>query len=131
VASAGVREVAVSDLAPDRAQQLAARLTAAGYAARVSAPNADGFDLVVNASPAGMQPGDPLPVDCAGLDPDAIVGDVVVHDSLTPLLSKARERGCFVQPGTVMSDHQVPEMVEFFGFPAGEWSPEAIARALA
>jgi shikimate dehydrogenase len=126
-----VRDVAVSDVAADRARQLAARLTAAGYAARVSAPEADGFDLVINASPAGMQPGDPLPVDCAGLDPDAIVADVVIHSGLTPLLSAARERGCFVQPGSVMSDHQVTEMATFFGFPAGDWSPKAIARAMA
>jgi shikimate dehydrogenase len=92
---------------------------------------AAGFDLVINASPAGMQPGDPLPIDCARLDASAIVADVVVQAALTPLLTIARERGCFVQPGTVMSDHQVPEMAEFFGLPAGDWSPGAITQAMA
>ena len=37
------------------------------------------FDLVINASPAGMRAGDPLAVDCARLDPSAIVADVVIH----------------------------------------------------
>jgi shikimate dehydrogenase len=131
LAGASVREVAVSDVLPDRARQLVARLTAAGYPARVSAPDAYGFDLVVNASPAGMRPGDPLPVDCTRLDSEAIVGDVVVAAGLTPLLTLARGRGCFVQPGSVMSDHQVTDMVKFFGLPAGDWSPEAIAQAIA
>jgi shikimate dehydrogenase len=131
VAGAGVRDVAVFDLAADRAQQLVTRLTAAGYAARLGAPDADGFDLVINASPAGMRHGDPPPVDCARLDAQAIVADVVVHAQLTPLLATARARGCFIQPGTVMSDHQVPALAEFLGFPAGDWSPVAIAQAMA
>jgi shikimate dehydrogenase len=130
VASAGVRDIAVSDVAPGRARQLASRLTAAGYAARVSAPEANGFDLVINASPAGMQPDDPLPVDCVRLHQDTIVADVVIQAGLTPLLSIAHERGCFVQPGSVMSDHQVARMVEFFGLPSGNWSPEAIAQVM-
>ena len=37
----------------------------------------------------------------------------------------------FVQPGSVMSDHQVPQMATFFGFPAGDWSPQAIAQVMA
>jgi shikimate dehydrogenase len=131
VAGAGVRDVAVSDVVPDRALQLASRLAAAGYTARVSAPVAEEFDLVINASPAGMQPDDPVAVDCARLHSDAIVVDVVIRAGLTPLLGVARERGCFVQPGSVMSDQQVTRMVEFFGFPAGNWSPETIAQVMA
>jgi shikimate dehydrogenase len=130
IANAGAREVAVSDVAPDRAHQLTARLDTAGFAARVHAPTADGFDLIVNASPAGMYPGDPLPVDCARLDPAAVVADVVVHAELTPLLTIARARGCFVQPGALMSDHQVAFMAPFFGLPAGDCSPAAILHAL-
>ena len=45
-----------------------------------------------------------------------------------PVLEAARERGCFVQPGTVMTDHMIAAMAEFFGFPPGDWSAEAIAR---
>ena len=131
VAGAGAREVVLSDLVPDRAERLAARLADAGYSARVGAPDAAGFELVVNASPAGMRPDDPLPIDCARLDSTAIVADVVVQAGLTPLLTLARERGCFVQPGTVMSDHQVPAMAEFFGFGPGEWTTQAIAQVLA
>jgi hypothetical protein len=70
------------------------------------------------------------PFDCARVGPGVIVADLVIHSGLTPLLASAQERGCYVQPGAVMSDHQVAEMTEFFGFGPGDWSPEAIARAI-
>ena len=71
------------------------------------------------------------PIDCARLDASAIVADVVIQAERTLLLLRARERGCFVQPGTAMSDHQVPEMAEIFGSPGGDWSPGAITQAMA
>jgi shikimate dehydrogenase len=131
IAGAGAASVHVSDIAEDRANALAARLREAGTPAGVSAPVAKGFDLVVNASPLGMRAGDPIPIDCAALAPDALVGDVVVHPRITPLLQAARDRGCHVQPGTVMMDNQLASMRAFFGFPAGDYSPEAAARVTA
>jgi shikimate dehydrogenase len=131
LAEAGAHSVHVSDIARDRAADLARRLEAAGTRSGTSPAIAKGFDLVVNASPVGMQPGDPVPVDCADLQRDAIVGDVVVHPRITPLLTQAQARGCHVQPGTVMMDHQLAAMGEFFRFPAGDYSPEAAAKATA
>ncbi len=123
--------VGVADIAPERAQDLAARIQAVtGVRSFVAPARAEGFDLVVNASPMGMREGDPLPIDCQGLTGDAIAADVVVLAELTPFLAAARERGCFVQPGSHMTDHQIEAMAEFFGVPAGDWSPEAIQRAL-
>jgi shikimate dehydrogenase len=84
VTNAGVRELAVFDVATDRARQPLARLTAAGSAAHVRPPIAAEFDVVINASPADMQPGDPLPIDCARLDASAIVADVVIQAGFTP-----------------------------------------------
>jgi shikimate dehydrogenase len=130
LAEAGVDSVSVSDVIAERAEALSARLLAAGYRSAVSAPDPAGFDLVVNASPAGMHVGDPLPFDCSRLDATAIVGDVVIshEQEVTPLVVAARERGCFVQPGTVMTDHQIAEMARFFGFESGDWSADTIAR---
>jgi shikimate 5-dehydrogenase len=76
-----------------------------------------------------MKPDDPIAVDCTELQPDAIVGDVVVHPQITPLLRQAQARGCHVQPETVMMDHQLAEMRAFFCFPEGDYGPEAVARA--
>ena len=38
-----------------------------------------GFDLVVNATPLGMQDGDPLPLDVSRVSPKAMVGEVVMR----------------------------------------------------
>jgi shikimate dehydrogenase len=130
IAEAGAAEVAVFDVAGERAADLARRIAAAGVAARVAPADAAGFDLVVNASPLGMQPDDPLPIALDRLRPETVVADVVVHPRITKLLAAARERGCFLQPGTHMMDAQIATMASFFGFGAGDWSPAAIARVV-
>lgn len=131
IAESRAAEVAVADVMTDRARDLARRISAAGVSSRVSAPDAADFDLVVNASPMGMKPDDPLPIVCDRLKPSTIVADVVVHPQMTKLLAAAKERGCFVQPGTHMMDHQIATMAEFFGFEGGDWSPAAIAQITA
>ncbi|MBO4228407.1 hypothetical protein [Bradyrhizobium neotropicale] len=78
-----------------------------------------------------MKPHDPISIDCTDLVPDALVGDVVVHPEITPLLAAAPERGCYVQPGIVMMDNQLTEMREFFRFPDGDYTPAAVARVTA
>jgi shikimate dehydrogenase len=130
LAAAGARELSVTDVVDDRARALAGRLQAAGFAARVGSPDPAGFEVVINASPLGMRAGDPLPFDCGRLEPSALVADVVISRELTPVLATARERGCFVQPGAVMTDQMIASMAAFFGFPAGDWGAETIARLI-
>jgi shikimate dehydrogenase len=131
LAEAGAASVRVSDIARERAADLARRLEAAGTPSGTSAAAAEGFDLIVNASPAGMQPDDPVPIDCAGLAAGAIVGDVVVNPQITPLLAAAQARGCHVQPGTVMMDHQLEATRAFLRLPAGDYGPDAVAKVTA
>jgi len=131
VADAGAREVHVADLSAERARALADRLEHGGFASAVASGDPTGFDLIVNATPMGMRPHDTLPLDPARLEPTAIVVDVVIQPGPTPLLVAARERGCFVQGGSVMTDHMIGAMAEFFGFPAApeaDWSAVTIAR---
>jgi shikimate dehydrogenase len=130
LAAAGCAEVAVHDIDTPRAERLAARLTHAGYAARSAEPDPRGYDVVVNATPLGMRPADAFAFDVGRLNDDTVVADVVVAQSLTPLLQAARARGCFVHPGVLMSDAQVARMAEFFDFGAGDWSAERIAELL-
>jgi shikimate dehydrogenase len=87
-----------------------------------------GFDLVVNGTPLGMNPGDPLPIDVAGLSPRTFVGEVVMKQEITPLLAAARERGCRYQVGTDMLFEMIPAYLEFFGF--GTATPDEL-RAIA
>jgi shikimate dehydrogenase len=75
-----------------------------------------GYDLVVNATPLGMLPGDPLPFDPERIDPDALVGDVVLGAGVTPLLQAAARRGCRYLVGTDMLFEQIPAYLEFFGY---------------
>jgi len=78
----------------------------------------DGFDLVVNATPLGMKPDDPLPVEVSRLSASAFVGEVVMAQEITPFLAAARARGCAVQVGTDMLFEQIPAYLEFFGLPS-------------
>ncbi|TYL85654.1 shikimate dehydrogenase [Bradyrhizobium rifense] len=131
IAEAKAASVHVADIAKDRAADLASRLEAAGTPSGTSEAVAQGFDLVVNASPIGMKNEDPIAIDPAGLERGALAGDVVVHPPLTPWLSAAKQRGCHVQPGTVMMDNQLMAMRDFFRFPEGDYTPANVARVTA
>ena len=52
----------------------------------------DGFDLVVNATPLGMEPTDPLPVDVGQITPNMLIGEIVMKREITPLVDAARSR---------------------------------------
>ncbi|NDD24921.1 MAG: shikimate dehydrogenase, partial [Betaproteobacteria bacterium] len=57
----------------------------------------EGHDLVVNATPMGMNEGDPLPLDVSRLAPNTFVGEVVMRTEMTAFLQAAQQRGCRVQ----------------------------------
>ena len=130
LAEAGAGRLVLSDVAPGRAEALAARLAAhfPGTRAASGAPDPSNMDVVVNATPLGMKDGDPLPLDAARLPSDAFVGEVVLRADDTPLVAVARARGCTVQVGTDMLFEQIPAYLEFFGLPVA--SPDRL-RALA
>jgi shikimate dehydrogenase len=109
--------IALFDTRPRSAESLAARLRQHYPALRVEIRDNDaaGYDLVVNATPLGMEPFDPLPVNPNRLDPKTFVGEVVMKREMTPLLEAAAARGCPVQVGTDMLFEQIPAYLEFFG----------------
>jgi shikimate dehydrogenase len=76
-----------------------------------------GHDLVVNATPMGMNDGDPLPMDVSRLSPGTFVGEVVMKTEMTAFLRAAQARGCPVQIGTDMLFEQIPAYLEFFDLP--------------
>lgn len=82
----------------------------------VGSPDPAGYDLVVNATPVGMNPGDPLPIDTDRITPGSYVGDVVLSTDVTPFLRAAQAKGCTIQVGSDMLFEMVPAMLEFFGF---------------
>ncbi|HYW60251.1 MAG TPA: shikimate dehydrogenase [Xanthobacteraceae bacterium] len=110
LAEAGAR-VAVHDIDRGRCDDLRQRLAAWGAAAGSADPA--GFDLVVNATPLGMTPGDPLPVDAARLGAGAVVADLVTRPVVTPLLAAARQRGARTFTGEDMFARQAAILADF------------------
>ncbi len=126
LAGCGVASINVSDVRVEAAEQLVERLRRhfPAVAFRRGAADPSGYELVVNATPLGTSPGDPLPFDATRLDPATFVGEVVLEPAETPLLRAARERGCQVQTGLEMLFEQIPAYLEFFGF--GTATPEQL-----
>jgi shikimate dehydrogenase len=119
LAGAGIGEISLFDLTSASAERLGTRLKTHYPAIQVKTGSNDptGFDLVVNATPLGMNEGDPLPVDMSRLDARTFVGEVVMKAETTAFLAAAQQRGCRTQIGTDMLFEQIPAYLEFFGFP--------------
>nr|WP_294863634.1 ThiF family adenylyltransferase [uncultured Pseudogulbenkiania sp.] len=118
LAAAGVAELALFDTRDAQAMALAGRL-AEHYpqlVIRTGSNDPAGYDVVVNATPVGMNDDDPLPFDVARIAPSTFVGEVVMKSEYTPLLRAALEKGCQVQVGTDMLFEMIPAYLEFFGF---------------
>jgi len=119
-ADAGLAELALFDLATHSMEALAGRLAQHHPNLKLSLGRNDpeGFDVVVNATPLGMKPGDPMPFDVSKLSPDTFVGEVVLKAETTPMLAAAKARGCKTQVGVDMLFEQIPAYLEYFGFPS-------------
>lgn len=119
LAKAGVAGLGLFDTNAGAAEALGGRLRHYYSALAVSTGSNDpaGFDIVVNATPLGMKPGDPLPLDVERLASTTFVGEVVMTQTITPFLAAAQRRGCEVQVGTDMLFEQIPAYLEFFGLP--------------
>lgn len=119
LAAAGVAGLRLFDARAESATTLGARLVQHYPELNVVTGSNDpaGCDLVVNATPMGMNAGDALPLDVSRIDPAAFVGEVVMKTEMTAFLQAAQARGCRVQVGTDMLFEQIPAYLEFFGFP--------------
>ena len=130
LAAAGVAAISLFDMNPAAAEALAGRLRAHYPALQVHTGSNDpaGHDLVVNATPMGMNEGDPLPMDVSRIAPGTFVGEVVMRTEMTAFLNAARVRGCPVQVGSDMLFEQIPAYLEYFNLPST--TPDAL-RAVA
>jgi len=110
---AGVAKLFVRDVDVERRSGLVHRLAVRSPGVAQSRIDVTGdYDLVVNATPAGMKPTDPLPIDAADLDPSAFVVDLITKPVMTPLLEAARRRGCRVMTGEDMFAVQASYMAD-------------------
>lgn len=118
LAGAGVAAMGLFDPNSAASEQLGARLTEHYPKLEVSTGSKDpeGYDIVVNATPLGMNDGDPLPMDVDRIAPSTFVGEVVMKQTITPFLKAAQEKGCPIQVGSDMLYEMIPAYLEFFGF---------------
>ena len=126
LAAVDVAEIGLFDINAASADGLASRLCTHYAALKVTtgSNNPTGYDVVVNATPMGMNDGDELPIDVSRIAPTTFVGEVVMRKEMTAFLAAVKARGCPVQIGTDMLFEQIPAYLEFFGFPTT--TPEAL-----
>jgi shikimate dehydrogenase len=135
LADAGAAEVAVAGRRPE---PVAAAAALAGPAGRVAAvEEADGADLIVNATPVGMaggsDGGDGMPLDPGRLGGGQIVCDLIYHPLWTRLLEVAQSRGALTVNGVGMLVHQAGLAFRLWtGFeaPLGEMREAALGQLL-
>jgi shikimate dehydrogenase len=120
LAAAGVAAIALFDARTETAETLAGRLRQHFPALQVRTGSNDpaGFDIVVNATPLGMNSGDAMPMNVARIAPTTFVVEVVMRSEKTAFLLAAAERGCRFQVGSDMLFEQIPAYLKFFGFPS-------------
>jgi len=112
VGSAGARSLAIFDVDERRAEDLAEAVAAAtGCHTHVGAPDPHGCEIVINATPLGMKPDDPMPVDPNRIEQGSIVVDIINSSDPTPLCIAARARGCRTQSGRPMHEGQAVHSV--------------------
>jgi shikimate dehydrogenase len=119
LAGAGIAAISLFDMNNASCNALAKRLKDNHPQIEVRTGSSDptDHDLVVNATPMGMNESDPLPLDVSRLSPDTFVGEVVMRTEMTAFLTAAQARGCRTQLGTDMLFEQIPAYLEFFGLP--------------
>ncbi|MBM3363089.1 MAG: shikimate dehydrogenase [Betaproteobacteria bacterium] len=130
LAAAGVAGLGLFDVRTAAAESLGDRLRQhyPGLKLTLGQRDPTGYEVVVNATPLGMNEGDPLPIDVDRLHPSTLVGEVVMRTEITAFLAAARQRGCAVQVGSDMLFEQIPAYLEYFDLPST--TPEVL-RSLA
>jgi shikimate dehydrogenase len=88
-------------------------------------------DLVVNATPLGMRPDDPSPVDASWLHSGQTVADMVYRPTVTPLLAAAAAAGATAVGGLGMLVAQGAVSIEIWNGESPQAAPRGIMRAAA
>jgi shikimate dehydrogenase len=115
LAQQGIGRLTVTDLDTEKVESLVRRLGAEYPACEARAGLADlaSVDLLVNATPVGMKPGDGLPLAIDGLTKRTRVIDIVPRQDTTALLTAAAAKGCIHAGGAPMVCAQARAVLAF------------------
>ncbi|MFZ6046796.1 shikimate dehydrogenase family protein [Pseudomonas sp. CR3202] len=113
---AGVNRLYLRELDDQKADGLIHRLELhwPGRARRDLDESVTEVAIVINATPMGLQPEDPLPIDPARFSAGTWVADIIMKPAETRLLKAAAERGLPTQPGIHMLNEQIDCYRRFF-----------------
>ena len=75
------------------------------------------IDILINASPLGMDKNDPLPIDPYTFRSGIMIADSITKPNFTPFLKSAKSNSCFIQKGSEMADAQLQIFLDFLGTP--------------
>ncbi len=117
IARSGADEIVIKEIRTERHGFLERLLKKGNPAVRISfeLTELEGFDLVVNATPVGMNDDPHVPFPTESLSPPTLVADVVTNPKVTPWLAAALEKGCAVQYGAEMAYGQFGLMGRHLG----------------
>lgn len=117
LADAGVSRLVLHNRTRRKAEELAVSVSAAYPSVSISVgePDPADVDILVNTTSAGLKPGDPLPVEVSRLHPQLLVAEIIMIPEKTKLLEAALAKGCKVQFGRHMLDHQTELIGNFLG----------------
>ncbi|KUO23168.1 shikimate dehydrogenase family protein [Streptomyces dysideae] len=119
---AGVARLDIVDVDQSRVRTLLTRLSAhaQGRVHGGELPPEAPTDLVVNATPLGLRPDDPLPFDPSQLAPGTVVADIIMTPRETRLLRSATAHGLPIHHGEHMLTQQLHLYREFFALHPAE-----------
>lgn len=122
IADAGPASLRIADLDPARGQELvdSLRLAHPGLDVAVTAADPGMADLVINATPLGMQADDVYPFEFSRIADGAFVVDVILKPPFSALLQAAQARGLGIQQGPAMLEGQIEAVCDFLTGPEGQ-----------
>lgn len=114
--NAGARKVSLLDLDHAKSVGLKEKLSGNFQTQSIEVVNAPPleFDVVMNATPLGMGPSDPLPMSIDKIPKGAVVTDAVTSPPITPFLEEVQKRGHIIQSGPEMAAGQAQLIADFF-----------------
>lgn len=111
---AGVKELLIHDENLQRRDALIKRLNGLHLAKVLpGSTQVEQMDVVINATPLGMQQGDPTPVQLQGIKKEMFVGCVITVPAISPLIAHARAIGCNTSTGADMFIQVRELMIDF------------------
>lgn len=116
--TAEVAALRLADIREDAAEALADELRSRYWLTHIEIAEATGNradDLIINASPVGMNPSDSIPIDISALNKNAVVADLIMKPEKTLLLRKASMLGLRTHPGRHLLLNSVGQMAKFMG----------------